>query len=170
MTALSESEILRKIYDDGLVQNYKYLGPQLQPCSFDLTVNTVFDFTGPGVIDYDNSQRIIANITGHELVNGEWHLNPGYYKVRFNEIVRLPKDLCAITATRSSLARCGAQIHVGFWDAGYIGAGEALLTVGNPAGIILKKDAKIAQMIFIKLSIPVTDGYKGKFQGENIKL
>jgi dUTP pyrophosphatase len=52
------------------------------------------------------------------------------------------------------------------WDAGYRGRSEALLTVWNPAGFDIQQGARIAQLVFLRLT-RTTEGYRGAYQGEN---
>jgi len=44
---------------------------------------------------------------------------------------------------------------------------EALLTVGNPAGLRVEREVRICQMVFFLLDAPVA-GYAGAYQGENL--
>lgn len=64
---------------------------------------------------------------------------------------------------RSSLWRSGVGINAGVVDAGYEGAMGALMEVKNPNGIILHKNAKLAQIIFEELAEEV-QGYSGIYQ------
>jgi len=41
--------------------------------------------------------------------------------------------------------------------------------VMNPHGVRLKKGAKIAQIVFLKLSTQATELYEGIHKGENLK-
>jgi dUTP pyrophosphatase len=49
-------------------------------------------------------------------------------------------------------------------DAGYEGALGAMLEVKNPCGIVLYRDAKIAQLVVMRMEREV-EGYKGVYQG-----
>jgi len=49
-------------------------------------------------------------------------------------------------------------------DSGYKGAVGAMLQVANPHGLLLFRDARLAQMVFYQLSEPV-EGYRGMYQG-----
>ncbi len=100
---------------------------------------------------------------------GWCQLPPGPFLVTFNEVVTLPLDLMALGRPRSSLLRCGVSIHTAVWDAGYQGRSQALLTVFNPAGYRLQKNARILQLVFLRLEQPLTSGYQGRFLGENLQ-
>ena len=93
-------------------------------------------------------------------------LAAGAYQVVFNEIVDLPTDLMALGRPRSSLCRCGVQLHTAVWDAGYSGRSEALLVVYNPAGFRVRRGARVLQLVFVGLDQP-TRPYDGRYQGEN---
>ncbi len=140
---------------------------QFQPCGIDITLKEVQRFENAGKIDFDNSERKISTTIPIEFVNDEVRLVPGGYKVVFNEYVRIPKDAAALCLPRSSLLRCGASLECAVWDPGYEGRSEALLIVHNPHGIMLKRKAKIGQMIFIRLAEATDTLYSGQYKGEN---
>lgn len=144
---------------------------QMQPNGVDLTVKKIEKFTGPGKTDFDNTERKISKTKELEFGEDEWiFLESGEYKITFNEIVNLPIDLIAIAAPRSTLLRCGVTIETAFWDAGYRGRGQSLLVVLNKDGFFIKKNARVLQLAFIRLSEKnsIVEGYKGKYQLENI--
>lgn len=143
---------------------------QFQPCGIDISLKQVLKFKNAGKIDFDNKERKISDVESIEFTNDEVHLNPCCYKVVFDEYVRIPKDAAALCLPRSSLLRCGATLECAVWDPGYEGRSEALLVVHNPQGIVLKRKAKIGQMVFIKLAEATTSTYSGRYQGENKKL
>ncbi|HVA23775.1 MAG TPA: deoxyuridine 5'-triphosphate nucleotidohydrolase, partial [Chloroflexota bacterium] len=99
---------------------------------------------------------------------GWLHLAPGFYMIQLNEAVRLPLDIMALGRPRSTILRCGAALHTAVWDPGYAGKSECLLTVHNPAGIELQKDARVMQLVFFRLEQPAETGYAGRYQGENL--
>jgi dUTP pyrophosphatase len=65
---------------------------------------------------------------------------------------------------RSSLWRSGVALTAGVVDAGYEGVLGALLEVRNPAGVVLCRDAKLAQIVFHQLEGEVK-GYDGIYNG-----
>lgn len=60
----------------------------------------------------------------------------------------IPRDAAAIGRARSSLLRCGATLETALWDPGYRGRSQSLLVVYNPAGLKLKKKARLMQLVF----------------------
>jgi dUTP pyrophosphatase len=140
---------------------------QYQPAGIDVTLKEVRKFDSPGRIDFDNSTRKISDSSVIEYRNDEVHLEPGPYKVIFNEYVKIPPDVAAICLPRSSLLRCGADLNCALWDPGYEGRSEALLIVYNKHGITLKKNAKIGQLVFIRLAEKANSLYEGRYKGEN---
>ena len=141
---------------------------QFQPAGVDLTLKSAHAFKNAGKIDFDNKERKISDC--EELVfgsNGDLHLQKGCYKVIFNEYVKIPADAAAFCYTRSSLLRSGASLQCAVWDPGYEGRSEALLVVHNDHGITFKKNAKIGQLVFIKLLEPAKHLYEGVYKGEN---
>ncbi len=138
---------------------------QVQPAGVDLTVRKIELFQEPGVLDFDNSSRKIANgeeVTGGRLEGGS------SYRVTYNETVSVPNDAVGVILPRSSLLRNGGHLVSALWDPGYEGRGQGLLQVLNPHGLIVKKDARIGQIVFLALEGEVSDGYDGEFQGENL--
>ncbi|MFH1785881.1 MAG: deoxyuridine 5'-triphosphate nucleotidohydrolase [Candidatus Micrarchaeota archaeon] len=140
---------------------------QFQPSGIDITLKEVYQFESAGVIDFDNKERKISETKPLLYENDKIMLKPGTYKVIFNEYVRIPKDVVGLCFPRSSLLRCGVGLNCAVWDPGYEGRSEALLVVHNNHGIVLKKNAKIGQMVFIKLVEATDELYEGQYKGEN---
>jgi dUTP pyrophosphatase len=154
---------------------------QFQPCGIDITLKEVYGFRGPGLIDFDNSERKISDVVpipfaGNAAAGGgndgpasadRVFLGPGAYKVIFNEYVRIPKSVAGLCLPRSSLLRCGVTLECAVWDPGYEGRSEALLVVRNEHGVGLKRNAKIGQMIFLRLAEDAKTLYSGQYKGEN---
>ncbi len=140
---------------------------QFQPAGVDITLNKVLSFSSPGNIDFDNSERKISK-TSEVLFRDGWaELGEGAYKVIFNEYVKIPRDAAAFCFPRSSLLRSGITLECAVWDPGYEGRSEALLLVKNPHGARLKKNARIGQLVFARLSEPSASSYEGIYKGEN---
>jgi len=141
---------------------------QFQPVGADLTLKKVFAFKGMGRIDFDNSERKISEAKELKFDEKGWiKLGRGAYKVSFNEYIKIPQDMMALVFPRSSLLRCGATLHTAVWDPGYEGRGEMLLVVHNRKGIVLKKNAKIGQIVFMKLVEKTRHRYEGVYKGEH---
>jgi len=138
---------------------------QIQPAGIDLTVGEIEVFQDMGEIDFSNKKRKIAK--GRKLEFGEKiKLPPGAYRITYREIVRIPEDCIGLLFPRSSLLRMGATIFGALWDPGYEGRGQGLLVVFNPHGIIVHRNARIAQIVFLKGK--KVKGYRGAYQGERI--
>ena len=151
--------------DPPLVQGYVDLAAQLQPNGFDLTLAEVSAFTEPGVIGETNTGRRLAETATIPFGNdGLLHLEPGPYRITFNEVVSLPLDVMSIGQTRSSLLRSGVAAHGGVGDAGFRGVYQALLVVYHPGGFTVARNARLLQVAFFRLERPVTEGYQGRFQ------
>ena len=142
---------------------------QIQMNGVDFTLREVARFDEePGTIDFDNSERRTPetfSIDPDEA--GFWHLQAGAYWVVYNEIVNIPPDMYAMARTRSSLLRSGAQIATALWDSGYSGRSGSLLLVANPAGLRLKRNARVIQLVFYELDAPAAKTYTGRYQNEN---
>ncbi len=163
---LNKQEIQKLISEKKLIEGCIDLETQTTPNGFDLTAGKIYEFDTPGAIDFSNKERVVPE--GKELSAqkvkpedkfGWWNLKQGTYKVRTNETVNLPNDLVAQAFTRTTLLRMGAFTQHGVWDAGFHGRGEFVLIVGNPCGIKIKQNARIAQLVF--LPTKETEGYKG---------
>ena len=167
---LNQDEIARMIAGDSpLIADYISLESQLQPNGFDLSLREVARFTAPGQIGASDANREVSTTEQLDLeANGWLSLEPGPYLVTFNEVVNLPLDLMALGRPRSSLLRSGVSLHTAVWDAGYRGRSQSLLTVQHPAGFRLQRDARLAQLVFFRLSRPPEQGYRGRYQGEGL--
>ncbi len=161
---------LRKLIverEPPLISEWVDLGLQLQPAGFDLTLREVRKFTSGGYIDFNNRKRRIAESNPIPFdENGTVKLEKGSYLLVFNEFLRLPLDIAAIAKPRSSLIRSGATVETAVWDPGYEGRSRALLVVYNEHGLILERNARVVQLIFIKVASPGLE-YAGMYKGES---
>jgi dUTP pyrophosphatase len=163
---LGKTELIKLI--DGLVSGAIDAEAQLQANGFELTAGKVSSYEGAGRIGFSNDDRSLPDTKAMPWGDDGWlFLGPGCYKVIFNEVVSIPKDACAIGLPRSSLLRMGVSVHTAVWDAGYRGRSEALLVVYNKDGFHIKKDARILQLLFMRLESG-QEGYKGRYMGENV--
>ena len=142
-------------------------GSQVQPAGIDLTLKEVHELIDRGEIDFDNSKRRISKTAVLPFEGGKLLLPKGCYKIIYNEYVNIPLDCAAFGFPRSSLLRCGADVRCAVWDPGYHGRSESLLLVHNAQGIVLHKDAKVMQLVFVRLEETAGKGYEGKYKGEN---
>ena len=143
---------------------------QLQPNGFDMTLESVAEFTGAGKIGASNADRVLAETRDLPFgADGCVFLGPGVYAARLNETVAIPRDVMALARSRSSLLRNGAAVHNAVWDAGYVGRSQVQIVVSNPRGIVLARNARIAQMVFFTLDAVTDAPYAGLFQGEGAR-
>jgi dUTP pyrophosphatase len=148
-----------------LVRNLRHVAQQQQPCGIDLTLRQVSEWTSAATIDFDNTKRQAARISSLPFDNTSHTitLQQGAYLIDFNETVKIPRNCMASVFPRSSLWRSGVGIIAGVVDAGYEGAMGALMEVKNPNGIVLYKNAKLAQIVFEEVGETV-EGYSGIYQ------
>jgi dUTP pyrophosphatase len=149
-----------------LLEGFVEWEKQLQPAGFDLTVGEVSQFQGPGVIDFSNKDRHLPHSKKLDFQEGSLHLPKGSYKIKTNETVRIPPDVVALAFTRSSLLRMGAFTTHAVWDPGFEGKSEFLLVVENPQGMTLKKNTRVAQMVFFKAPSKPETVYFGVYKGK----
>jgi dUTP pyrophosphatase len=159
---LNRDQLRTLIQEEGLIRNYIDLDRQLTPNGFDLSLNEVAVFSGPGQLDFTNEERELPSAEPVPRDGDWWHLQKGIYKLTANEIVDIPLDIVGVGFQRSSLLRMGAHIQNAFWEAGYKGETECLLVVDNPEGIRLKEDARIIQLGFQRMDA-ADNGYTGVY-------
>jgi len=153
----------------ALVESMIDTETQTQMCGIELTLNRVERFTSAGAVAFDNSERKLPQTELIDFDPSGWiDLTPGSYLVTFNEIVSIPKDVAALARARSTLQRCGASLETALWDPGYRGRSQSLLVVYNSQGLRLKKNARLMQLVFMRLEKEAEKVYSGKYQGENI--
>ena len=155
--------------DSPLISGFDDLEEQVQPNGFDLTLQEIRELNSGGYMGKGPNQRLLSNSDILAFDYQGWvHLNPGSYLITFNEICHLPLDLMALGKPRSSLLRSGVTISTAVWDAGYRGRSQSLLTVLNPYGFGVQQNARLLQLIFIRLEHTTIRGYQGNFINENI--
>jgi dUTP pyrophosphatase len=140
---------------------------QEQIAGFDLTVKEIMKVHNGGSLDFDNTNRKIPKHETLESKENIWKLHPGGYLVKYNEIVNVPSDAIGIVLPRSSLMRCGGTLCSAVWDPGYNGRGVGLLILFTEMEI--HKNARIAQIVFIKTQEKTKKSYSGEYQNENIE-
>ena len=158
--------------DPPLLEGCPDVNGQLQPNGFDVSVQSVAAYdvdSAPGSIGISDDDRALpANVELPFDSDGWLHLKPGPYLITFNEVVNLPRHIMALARPRSSLLRSGVAIHTAVWDAGYSGRSQALLTVHHPAGFRIRRDARVAQLVFFPLDATDAQGYTGRYRNENL--
>ncbi len=170
MSVLSKRDIKRLIEaQPPFIEGYLDLAQQLQPNGFDLTLRDISMFENGGQMAVDNASRCLPDLAPLVFDQfGYMELMAGCYMITYNEIVHIPTTLMALGRPRSSLLRCGVTIGTAVWDAGYNGRSQSLMVVYNPRGFRVQKNARMMQLVFQTLTTD-TEGYSGKYQGENIK-
>jgi dUTP pyrophosphatase len=166
---LSSEEIKKRIEKGNLISNYIDLKTQLQPASFDLTLGEVYLLTSFGSIDFSNKERKLPKYKKIEFKKDWLTLERGTYLIVFNEVVKMPNNLIGFLRPRSTLIRSGASIFSSLWDPGYYGKSSSLLVVFNKNGLKVKKNSRVAQMVFVKLSKATKKIYSGIYQKERIE-
>jgi len=161
--ALNSEEIKEKIQNGKIISGFIDLETQITPNGFDLTIEKIFEFLQSGAIDFSNRNRETPETRELKWKNDWLFLKQGVYKVRTNEVLKMPLDLVAIARPRSSLSRSGAAVDSGVWDAGFEGKSEFLLIVGNNKGLRIDKNARIVQLIFFKMKRTKV-GYDGIYK------
>ncbi len=165
-SVLCMEDIRKRIRYDRLVEGYIDLEKQLQPNGFDCTLRSVERIKGPGRVGFE--EKSVPESEPLSFNEDGWvHLERGFYRVYLNEVINLPRNLMAIGRPRSTLIRSGADVLTAVWDAGYRGRSVVGLVVYNEEGIWLRRNARILQLVFIKLSCE-TVPYSGSYQGENV--
>jgi len=166
---LSQQDIHRLLQKKPpLIEGCINLEEQVQPNGIDLTLREVALLQSSGRIAVEDSQRQVSDLAPLVFDGlGFIDLVPSAYIITYNEIVHLPKNIMALARPRSSLLRCGVTVNTAVWDAGYSGRSQSLMVVYNPQGFRLQRNARITQLIFLRLS-QKTEGYQGAYQGENI--
>jgi len=168
-TVLSSTDIHRLLQQKPpLIEGWVDLEQQVQPNGVDLTLREVALLQSPGKIAVADNQRLVSDLAPLVFDGlGFIELMPGAYVITYNEIVHLPKNIMALATPRSSLLRCGVMVNTAVWDAGYSGRSQSLMVVYNPQGFCLQRNARIVQLVFLRLTRK-TEGYRGAYQRENI--
>lgn len=168
MAIIGDGE-LRGLLERGGVVDMVDPQVQVQICGVDLTLRSIERFMTAGAVDFDNREREVSKTEKIDFDDGGWaSLDPGAYLVTFNEAVSIPKDIAALARPRSSLLRSGATVETALWDPGYRGRSQSLLVVFNPGGLRLKRNARLIQLAFYRLTGPSEKGYEGAYQNENL--
>src|SRR5204862_2078077 len=168
VSVLSREELRAALAADPPLVEGIEIDVQLQTNGIDLRVERIQRLASPGLLGATDAVREPA---AREDVpsdrDGWWDLHRGAYVITYREKVNLPHDLMALARPRSTLLRSGVAIHAAVWDAGYSGRGEGLMAVLNSRGYRLQRGARVAQLVFFRLSSATAEGYKGRYHGEN---
>lgn len=154
----------RKIIELGLVQGMISEENQVQPAGIDFTLKRLATLDSAGLIDFDNTNRILPDYNTVKFKDNLVTLKSGVYLAEFNETVSLPNNILGIMRTRSSVFRSGATLTAGVIDPGYSGAVGALLQVWNKYGITLGENAKLVQWVFSEVVDASGEKYEGVYK------
>jgi dUTP pyrophosphatase len=165
MTVLDRETLLSLIARERLVTGIIDEATQVTPNGVELSLQAIYRFREAGVVDFNNRERRVPEYEEIAPIGDRYLLSPGAYLVTYNETVRLPTDMLAIGRPRSSLLRSGVTVESAVWDAGYEGRSRGLLTVFNPNGFVLTRNARLLHLVFIQLKRK-TKPYQGAYQGE----
>ncbi|KAF2833512.1 tannase-domain-containing protein [Ophiobolus disseminans] len=160
----------RIVFNRSIITHLRSSQHQIQPCGIDLTLKRVLKWTSTGTIDFDNAHRKTSQTEelpfqttpNAKPERDSLHLPHGSYLIEFNERIAMPLDVMGLIHVRSSLFRSGALVHAGVMDSGYAGPIGAMLQVVNSKGLMLLRNAKLAQMVVSELS-ESAEGYKGVY-------
>lgn len=164
MTVLVGRSLLEAINTKRVVEGFLDPDSQVGQNGVDLSLRNVYLYGSDGSLG-EGDERVIAYSRPLKPLDGWFSLKKGSYKIDFNEVVRVPKDMIALTFPRSTLIRNGVSVEGAVWDSGFYGRGEALMVVHNSKGFRVKKGARIVQMVLFRCSEEVPFGYSGRFQG-----
>lgn len=160
---LNDKEVRSLIKERDLITNYVDIEKQITPNGFDLTIEKVFKFSDAGAVGFSNEERVLPEMNELSWETNFIKLSKGCYKVRTNEVIKMPLNLVGIAMPRSSLLRSGVTISTGVWDAGFEGKSEFLLMVENDKGFKIWRNARVVQLIFM-VTERVQEGYNGAFK------
>lgn len=167
MSVLSYPELRRRVFETSPPLVEPCAEGQVQPNGVELTLDAVATWNEAGRLGTAEEDRIIPPGSAVPFDEGGWvYLREGAYLITFRETVHIPPDLCALGRPRSSLLRMGVSVATALWDSGYSGRSRALLDVRNPAGVRLRRGARVIQLVFFLLPAPAERLYQGRYQGE----
>jgi dCTP deaminase len=118
---LSDSEIKKRISSGHLnITNFKE--ENLNPCSYDLTLNPEIAFYRDKVFDCKKEHLLAEPVV---ITDEGYELQPGIlYLGHCNEYLKIPYNIKSTLSGKSSLGRLGLMIHLtaGFIDPGFQGS------------------------------------------------
>jgi len=167
MSVLSGGDLMRYLHrKPPIVDKMPDPKTQVGANGIDLSIQKVERFSAAGAVGFESKDTMLPSTTEVRM-DSSVHLEPGPYKITYNEEIHVPMNLVAIARPRSTLLRMGVTVETALWDSGYEGTSKSLLLVHNPAGLQLMSNARLAQLIFLRTSQYVAKGYAGRYQGEN---
>jgi len=183
MSVFNDSDIQQECETNNMVS--PFIPENLQPASIDVTLAPTLkwfkrqdwnDHNVPPLNiregEYENGDdRFEGEIitTGTEI-NDHYILPPNAFALASTvETFKIPLDVQAQVAGKSSLARLGLAVHVtaGFIDPAFNGQITLeLKNMNNVHGIVLYPNMVIAQVSFMTLTEPAVHPYDGHYQNQ----
>ncbi|MEW6582406.1 MAG: dCTP deaminase [Actinomycetota bacterium] len=148
-------------FDDAMVQ----------PSSIDVRVAGEFRVFRNSRQPYIDVRQPSEDLTELVTVEGDtpFILHPGEFVLGSTlERVAVPDDLVARLEGKSSLGRLGLLIHstAGYVDPGWDGHITLELSNVSRLPITIYLGMRIGQLSFLRLTTPVDQPYRGKYQGQ----
>jgi len=158
---LSDSAIQEAI-DDGLIEIYPFQHDQIQPASYDLTLDRHFLQPNKDVFMVDVADMSDEHMSPFSVGSDGLIIEPGDFLLGCTrERVKIPQSLVGRVEGKSSLGRLGLSIHItaGFIDPGF--EGQITLEIVNlaPYEIIVYPGMRIAQIAFSQVQGEVGHPY-----------
>jgi len=136
----------------AFVEDLVYEPTQTDSRGLDLTVDSIFQITEPGRVDFGGGELdpaetdpVATEKRDPEDDYGWWNLSEGVYLIAYNETLSLSDDMTLVMQTRDAVRARGA-----FHPTLHLGATESLdhvpLTVG-PGGIKIKENARLSTVL-----------------------
>ena len=172
---LSDRSIIEAIKEENLILPYN--SGNLQPCSYDVTLDSVFK-----TISKDHETSYIDAVTKETIDcsyftmrKETYTLMPGEFVLGSTiEAVKIPNGIAARFEGKSSLGRIGLSTHVtaGFIDPGFRGTITLEIHNLNAVPILMHAGMKIGQLCFMTLDQEVERPYGSSelgshYQGQN---
>ena len=153
--------MLTKAKLEGLVD-----GGLIRSNGIDLSLKRILVFSSSGYVK--GSETILPEYEELKCSRNAYFIKPGTYVFEANESVILDGKVTALIFPRSSLTRNGVACISGVYDAGYRGNTSILVSVMNPHGFAVDRNARFAQMVFFETNPHIKkdkDLYDGQYQG-----
>lgn len=151
----------KEIVERGIVTNVPDENVSMH--GVDLNLIKVERVMGIGLIP-EKGKTVLPEYQEVIASNGVWRLNPGTYNITFAQGCNIPNDVMCLIRQRSSLLRCGGQLHSSVFDSGFstkfVGT---FMTLFHP--IDIEVGARVAQM-YNHATTPVENLYAGQWQGD----
>ena len=172
---LSDRSIMKAIKEENLILPYN--SGNLQPCSYDVTLDSVFK-----TISKDHETSYIDAVTKETIDcsyftmnNKNYTLMPGEFVLGSTiETVKIPNGIAARFEGKSSLGRIGLSTHItaGFIDPGFRGNITLEIHNVNAVPIMMHAGMKIGQLCFMTLDNEAERPYGSSelgshYQGQN---